>query len=352
MRARRSGPPRRRGEAGDLLDIGGGVAADARGVAAIDLVDLRRGSARSGPARPGDGRRLRSVAGEIAGGEIVSGEHASRVSINRGGGDSGTRRWVEIAGGARRAARWRVGGSVRAGEGHAEAAGAGVEEGEVEAVEVVVLDDVGVGGLNARDEAADEVGFGGRVVAGGFEDFGCAGGVADGDEEDAVAVGIEAGGFEVELEAAEVVEGEVAKVVAAGGDEVLFFGREGEDGLLAELAQGRDAAAEALGCGLQDCGGEGLQIGCADEESKGAGALKFAPGGELGIEVPDIIEEEPGTESGFLADEFAGAARPPPDSGAPVRLGPHRYDSRGRVPSPQPLVFAGTRRGVSHVRTP
>ena len=130
---------------------------------------------------------------------------------------------------------------------HAEAAGAAVEEGQVEAVEVVVLDDVGIGGLDAGDEAADQVGFGGIAVAAGFEDFGRAGRVADGDEEDAVAVGIEAGGLEVELQAVQMVEGEVAEVVAAGGDEVLLFGREGEDGLLAELAQGRRRGGRGAG---------------------------------------------------------------------------------------------------------
>jgi hypothetical protein len=77
------------------------------------------------------------------------------------------------------------------GERDVERARAPVEEREVEAVQVVVLDDVGIRVAHPRHQAPDEVRLGGRVVARRLEHLGAAAVVAHRHHEDAVAPGVE-----------------------------------------------------------------------------------------------------------------------------------------------------------------
>lgn len=99
-----------------------------------------------------------------------------------------------------------------------------IEEGEIEAVQVVVFQHVRISRANVRGEPADEIGFARVVVGVGFEHERIAHGVPDRDHEDPVVPCVEAGGFEIELETVELVEWEIAKVGTAGSDEVLLFG--------------------------------------------------------------------------------------------------------------------------------
>jgi hypothetical protein len=227
------------------------------------------------------------------------------------------------------------------------------EEGEVEAVEVVVLDDVGVGGADQGDELAEELGLVGVGVAAGFEGGGQTSVVAHGDEEDAAVGGVEAGGLEVELEAVEVVEGEVAEVVAPGGDEVLLLGSEGEHGSLVELGEALEAAAGAAGVAVEDGGREGAGVGGGDDEAQGAGSVEGAEGDGLGrgvgrlgdergaevSEVGERGEDDPGAEAELVADEAGGGAAP--DVGEAVGVGPDGDDRGCGVPAEEPLVFGG-----------
>jgi hypothetical protein len=76
------------------------------------------------------------------------------------------------------------------------------------------------------------------LFPGCLEDVGLSGRVANCNHEDAVARRIEAARLEVELEATQIVEGEISKVRAARGDEVLLVGREEKDFVLVvQLAQ-------------------------------------------------------------------------------------------------------------------
>jgi hypothetical protein len=94
--------------------------------------------------------------------------------------------------------------------------------------------------------------------------------VAHGDEEDAAVGGVEPGGLEVELHAVEVVEGEVAEVVAPRGDEVLLLGSEGERGSLVELGEALEAAAGAAGVAVEDGGRERARVSGAETTKRRA----------------------------------------------------------------------------------
>ena len=122
-----------------------------------------------------------------------------------------------------------------------------IEEGEVEAVQVVVLDRVGVIGADSLDEPAHEVGLGGIGRPGGLEDLGVAGVIANRDHEDAIARGIETRGLQIELEAPQLVERKVAEVRAPRHDEILLLRREREHAVALELTEMGDALTQPLG---------------------------------------------------------------------------------------------------------
>ena len=92
------------------------------------------------------------------------------------------------------------------GERHAEPARPSIQERQIEAVQVVVLDHVRIGGPDARDQPRQERGLGGVTLAGRLEHVGHARGVADRDHEDAIPLGIEPGRLEIDLHPVELVE--------------------------------------------------------------------------------------------------------------------------------------------------
>ena len=125
---------------------------------------------------------------------------------------------------------------------------AGDEEGQVEAVQVVVLDHVGVTLADQRAEAADQVGLCGGTSQPALvhvERRLQPGVILHRDEEDRVTFRVQAGGFEVELEAAQCVEGQVVEVGAPAGDEVLLLRWEEEQRLIVQFAQPRHFASHS-----------------------------------------------------------------------------------------------------------
>ena len=177
--------------------------------------------------------------------------------------------------------------------------------------------------------------------------------MAHGDEEDAIPAGIEPRGLEVELQPTHRVERQIAKVGAAGGDEVLLLGRQRQHRRLAELAQMRQRAAEAPRCAAENGGHQRASGVGAHEEPQRSRAVQLAEGdagpalafgGEVASEVDQIVEaveQDPGTKAVVLSHERAGRGHAAPRHRASVRLGPHR-DNAGRVvPAPEPFVFAG-----------
>ena len=236
-------------------------------------------------------------------------------------------------------------------ERHPERAGAGLEERQVEAVQVVVLDDVGIRGADARDQARDEVGLGGRVVAARLEDVDRAGVIAHGGDEDAIARRVEAGGLEIELQAVHGVEREAAEVRPSRDDEVLLLGRQQQHRAIAELADVTDRAAEPARRAVDDRRRHRRELVRADDEAQGARpgelavgdaragvALGAEPVAEV-LEIVEAIEDEPRPEPDLVAHELAAGGDASPHRRAAIAIRPHRDDARRRVPAREELVL-------------
>ena len=88
----------------------------------------------------------------------------------------------------------------------AKSPGAALEKGQIEAVQVVILDHVGIGLANDGHQLADERRFARVVRRRRFEQPRLARRETHGHEKDAIACRIEAGRLEVELQAAKTVE--------------------------------------------------------------------------------------------------------------------------------------------------
>ena len=84
--------------------------------------------------------------------------------------------------------------------------GPAIEKRQIEAVKVVVLDDVGIGSANHRGQPGNQLGLSGVAGATGFEHLGGTVRVPDGDHEDPMAASVESLGLQIELEPAELVE--------------------------------------------------------------------------------------------------------------------------------------------------
>ena len=131
-------------------------------------------------------------------------------------------------------------------ERYPESARAYVEKGEVEAVQVVILDDVRIYLRDPCHETGDEVGFRCVVVASNFDDLGCTCRVAHRDHENAMLLGVEPGGLEIELHAVELIEGEIAKVRSPRCHQVLLLRRKHQCALLSQFAQVADSSTESV----------------------------------------------------------------------------------------------------------
>ena len=247
--ARRHARERERGaaeharEGRDLLDVGGRVAPDPLGIAAVDLVDPVAADVLA--IGPGDAEvprdRFQSVIGQVAGGEVVAQDGVQRVDQLAAGRDEAdaARAHRRRRAMPRRAARCRrPGGPMRpSASGTPSMRARAIEERQVEAVQVVVLDDVrDRPPATAGDEPRDQVGLGRVAVAVRLEDSAAPVGSRTAIMKMRSRVGIEAGGLEIELHPVQVVEREIAEVGPAGRDQVLLFEGQREHRGLAEVA--------------------------------------------------------------------------------------------------------------------
>ena len=193
--------------------------------------------------------RLEPVARQLARREVVTQHGVQRVdqlAARHGEPHAATSDRARRAT-PRRAARWRSPGRPGAAERErdAEQARAVIEERQIEAVQVVVLDHVRIGGLHARDEPADQLGLGGVAAPCASSTLGRAVGIAHRDEEDPIALAGR-GRWSRDRSAAGAARRTAGRGSTCGrGDEVLLLGRQREHARPPELAQVRDAAARA-----------------------------------------------------------------------------------------------------------
>ena len=64
---------------------------------------------------------------------------------------------------------------------------------------------------------------------------------------------------------------------------------------------------------------------------------------ELGSKMQEVVEpveQQPRPEPLLFAHQHAALRNPAPDYRASVTFRPHRYDSRRRIPTPQPFIAA------------
>jgi hypothetical protein len=71
--------------------------------------------------------------------------------------------------------------------------------------------------------------------------------IAHGREEDSIVLGVEPRRLQIELQAAQVVELQVAKVGATAGDQILLLGRQHEHVFTRQVAQAAHGAREPPG---------------------------------------------------------------------------------------------------------
>src|SRR5688500_15952897 len=116
------------------------------------------------------------------------------------------------------------------------------QERQVEAVQIVIFDHVGVERGDPFEEAPDERRFVFGAIARSFEAFRVAVRAAQGDEEDSIDAGIESCRLEIELGAPQIVEGESVKVGAPALDQILRFRWKHESRGVAALAYVRYGA--------------------------------------------------------------------------------------------------------------
>jgi hypothetical protein len=161
-------------------------------------------------------------------------------------------------------------------ERHAQPARPLREEGEVEAVQVVVLDDVRVRRGYDLHQPPDQPRLARVAVALRLQQIDLAARPAHGDEEDAIAAGIEPGRLQVELEPPELVKDEAAKVRPPRRYQVLLLRREGEHGSGAQRAQVGHALAEAAAGAVENRPRQLRPVVRRNEEAQLAGPVQLA----------------------------------------------------------------------------
>ncbi len=279
-------PPSSARERGDLLDVGGGVAAHARRVAAEHL---RR------PGRPGCSSRSGRSDAEVPRDRLEAVTRAGRASRSRAAAPRRacrsarvpaprTARGRPLAPGAaptpRRAgalpqARRRRGARARAARRASRARRC--EERQVEAVQVVVLDHVGIGVADRARRAARS----GRPPPRRLSPAASSTVVRPAGSRTAIMkirsrVGIEPGGLEIELQAVQLVEREVAEVGATRRDEVLLLGRQHQRRRRAKVAQVTDTPPRPTRRGREHGRRQRLARISAHQVAQRPGPVEFA----------------------------------------------------------------------------
>jgi hypothetical protein len=322
-RQRERGAAQNSRERRHFLDVTGGVPPDALRIAAVLGVDavardvhaIARGDAKV--TRNG----LQPAPGQVAGREPIphDGVHGVDQLASRRDVTDAPSRILLVGDPAARRTLPQAPPDASERQRHAEAPGTPRQERQVEAMEVVVLDDVGIRGRDPAHEGADQPRFGGVAVALRLEDVDHPGWIAHRDHEDAIGSRVQTGGLEVELQAVKSLERKVAEVRAPGRDQVLLLGRQHEHALLAEVFQPAQAPS----------------VFGVHHEAERTGALERAIAVMAGgrTERVERVEQDPRCEPDVLAHEQAGRRIAAPHDCASIPVRPHRHDSRGRIPA-------------------
>lgn len=197
-------------------------------------------------------------------------------------------------------------------QGNTECPGTSVEEGKIEAVQVVVFDHVRIGDAHALQELAIETRLRRITRAACLEYFGLAGVIPDRDHEYSIAPRIETRRFQIELQTVQLVELKPLEIGATRRDEILLFGREREHGprlrslQLVELA---DGLPPSLGGPAQNRRHQRATVRGAHEMPQRARAvqlpvLKTWRGARR--QIVEMRKEEPRSKALLLTDQRPG----------------------------------------------
>ncbi len=254
---------------------------------AFDVFTVRRG-------QPEVARHcFEAVARQIAGGEVVPAHGVE--CVDQLAADHGVARGTLTLGGipvvafatprpvaARRRAALQPGRTSAAErQRHLQRLSAPGQKWKVEAMQVVVLDHVGIHAADQCDQAADQVRFGDRPVQtalGAVEDAREAATVTHGHQKDLVVRRVESRRLQIELQAVHVRVGQAAKVGPARSDEILLFGGKLQRAILAQLPQACDGMTQARGGAREHRALELPPIGGADTIAQVAGATQLTIG--------------------------------------------------------------------------
>ncbi len=123
----------------------------------------------------------------------------------------------------------------------------------------------GIGRFHNRHKTSNQVGLAVVPVIARLQQFRPTQMVAHRNHEDAIAFGVEPRGLQIELHAMQAIEKEVAEISSPGRHQVLLLRRQGQYGVLAQIAQLADGPSEPPRCALQNRRGQRPRIACGDE---------------------------------------------------------------------------------------
>src|SRR6185369_1472724 len=152
----------------------------------------------------------------------------------------------------------------------------------------------------------------------------------------------------------QVVECEISKVVAAGGDEVLLLRRQYQNrfATFLEGANVGEVLAKPTRRTAKHLGRDRREVARRDAVAERARTIELTPRDERRVvaltaksvaEVLEVVEarqQEPRSEAVLLADELPSVGRAAPDQDSPVVFGPQLNDAGCGIPPPEPLVLS------------
>src|SRR6187551_2102311 len=146
----------------------------------------------------------------------------------------------------------------------------------------------------------------------------------------------------------QVVECEISKVVAAGGDEVLLLRRQYQNrfATFLEGANVGEVLAKPTRRPAKHLGRDRREVARRDAVAERARTIELTPRDERRVvaltakSVAEARQQEPRSEAVLLADELPSVGRAAPDQDSPVVFGPQRNDAGCGIPPPEPLVLS------------
>ncbi len=122
---------------------------------------------------------------------------------------------------------------------------------QIETVQVVIFDHIGVELADPRAQPHQELGFCVVALASHFHRLLLAVRAAHSHQEDSGTFRVQTGRFQIELQALNGVERQLFEISATGCQQVLFLGRQRQHCLRAQLAQMRNLSPKPLPSALQ-----------------------------------------------------------------------------------------------------